>query len=459
MRFNGGVRLGGITLLLISGVVLLVLYRVGLRAEGVRDIQWFMKLVFAQSAVYLVAVWIVLRARPSRPTLLIVLGFAVLFRLSIVFAAPYLSDDVYRYIWDGRVQAAGINPYRYVPSAPELAHLRDDRIYPKINRRDYAQTIYPPFAETLFLLTTRISESIAWMKLTMGGFELVAVWAIAQLLASCGLPRQRLLIYAWHPLVIWEFAGSGHVDAIAIAFIALALLAWRRQVNIGTGAALAAATLIKLFPVVLFPAFLRRGRLLVPLVFLVTILVSYVPYLSVGPKAVFGFLPGYASEQGLASGQQFFLLQVMRKLFGPGLPVIAYLIAAGLIIAVIAYRTIRNDRNVNNLKPAFLIATATTVLFAPHYSWYFAWLVPFLCFTASPAVFYLTIAAFVLYRTWLGDAPEQMIFMNSVIYLPFLLLAISELVWRRYGVNLSPLKQLNPIALEANEHAGVQRPR
>src|SRR5688572_30520745 len=131
MRLNDGVSLRTGGLLLLLGCVLFVLCRAGIRAEGVRDIQWFIKVALVQSLIYLVAVWIVLRARSSRSTFLLVVVFAVLFRLSIVFSPPYLSDDIYRYIWDGRVQAAGINPYRYLPSAPELVQLRDDKIYPK----------------------------------------------------------------------------------------------------------------------------------------------------------------------------------------------------------------------------------------------------------------------------------------------------------------------------------------
>jgi uncharacterized membrane protein len=107
------------------------------------------------------------------------------------------------------------------------------------------------------------------MKATMIGFEAITVWAIIQLLASFGLPRQRILIYAWHPLVIWEFAGSGHFDAIAIAFIALALLARRKNADVATGVALACATLVKFFPLVLFcvgasSATLSGGKFIAP---------------------------------------------------------------------------------------------------------------------------------------------------------------------------------------------------
>src|SRR4029079_3513903 len=238
----------------ILGVAMLVLFRIAVHSKEVPDIAWFLKFVFIQLVIYFAVAWLSLRTKDSKKLLVLGLIFAALFRLSILFSPPYLSDDIYRYIWDGRVQSAGINPYRYIPAAPELAQLRDDTIYPKINRRDYAHTIYPPVAQVVFLLTTRISESVVWMKVTMLIFEMVAIWAIASLLNLLGRPRQLVLLYAWHPLCVWEFAGSGHVDAIAIAFIALAFLAWQKRSDPGAGFLLACATLVKLFPVVLVPA-------------------------------------------------------------------------------------------------------------------------------------------------------------------------------------------------------------
>ncbi|HEY8410911.1 MAG TPA: hypothetical protein VIK76_05900, partial [Pyrinomonadaceae bacterium] len=212
----------------VLGTAMLVLFRIAVHARGVADLRWFLKLVAVQAIIYLAVAWLSLRTTDSRRLLLLGLIFAALFRLSIVFSPPYLSDDIYRYVWDGRVQAAGINPYRYVPADESLAHLRDEKIYPNINRRDYAHTMYPPVAEGAFLLITRVSESVTWMKLVMVACEAVTVWALVQLLVSFGFARQRVLIYAWHPLAVWEFAGSGHLDAMAIAFIALAFLARRR---------------------------------------------------------------------------------------------------------------------------------------------------------------------------------------------------------------------------------------
>src|ERR1051325_8484369 len=426
MRADRRIDIKTAAALVLLGCVSIVLYRTGLTASGVSGIRLFMKVAFVQSAIYLLATWIVIRARTSTPTILIAITFAVLFRLTILFAPPYLSDDIYRYVWDGRVQAAGINPYRYIPAAPELVQLRDDTIYPKINRRDYAHTIYPPVAQLVFLLTTRISESVIWMKLTMVAFEMIAIWAIAQLLNLLGRPRQLLLLYAWHPLVVWEFAGSGHVDAVAIALIALAFLAWQKKSDLGVGLTLACATLVKLFPIVLVPAMLKRGRWKIAPVFAVTIITGYVVYLSVGPTAVFGSLPGYTQERGLLRGDQFYVLSLVRNLFGWELSPLAYLIFVMLVMSALGLWVLLRGRREDYLKHGMVLATATTVLFAPHFSWYFCWLVFFLCFTPRLALFYLTIASFLFYATGLGDSPEEMFVINSVIYLPALLLAIIE---------------------------------
>ncbi len=429
MRVNRSDIKTSVALLLLGGVSVW-LYRAGLGASGVGGIRFFMTVAFIQSAIYLAAAWTVMRAHRSNSTVLIAIAFAVIFRLSILFAPPYLSDDIYRYVWDGRVQAAGVNPYRYIPAAPELAQLRDETIYRKINRRDWAKTIYPPVAQVVFFLTTRISESVTWMKATMLGFELITIWAIAQLLTLLGRPRQLLLLYAWHPLVVWEFAGSGHVDAIAIAFIALAFLAWQKKSDLGAGFTLACATLVKLFPIVLVPAMLKRGRWKIAPVFAVTIITGYVVYLSVGPTAVFGSLPGYTQERGLLRGDQFYVLSLVRNLFGWELPPLAYLIFVMLVMSALGLWVVLRERREDYLKHGMALATATTVLFAPHFSWYFCWLVFFLCFTPRFALFYLTIASFLLYATWLGDSPAEMFVINSLIYLPALLIGIVESTWR-----------------------------
>lgn len=89
------------------------------------------------------------------------------------------------------------------------------------------------------------------------------------------------------------------------------------------------------------------------------------------------------------------------------------------------------------IKRASIVATVVVVLFAPHFSWYFAWLVPFLCFVPLPSLFYLTVASFVLYGSWLGDKPEQMFRLNTALYLPFALLIAIELAARSLRLKLT----------------------
>jgi len=422
--------------LIVLGCALLGLYRYGvqgLQAEShdLGYIVWFIKLALVQSALYFAAAWLVWRASSSRSTLIIAVIFAALFRLSILLAPPMLSDDIYRYIWDGRVQAAGINPYRYVPADEALAGLRDEAVYPKINRRDNAHTIYPPVAQAFYFLVTRVSESVTWMKAAMVMCEAVAFFALTLLLASFGWPRARVLIFAWHPLVVWEIAGSGHVDAVMIALIALALLARRKQNQAITGIALGCAARIKFLPVVLFPALYRRWSWKMPLAFAVTICLAYAPYLSVGAKAAMGFLPAYAEQEGLESGERFFLLALARRVIS-GVPNSAYVILAlGIVVFIAAWSLWKaQSSDAGYLRWSCALATAFTVFFAPHYAWYFAWLIPFMCFVPAVSLFYLIATSFVLYGTWLGDAPEQLFALNAALYVPFLVLGALTLALR-----------------------------
>jgi len=420
-------------LLAAVGVILLILYRIGLHSQGVSDVVWFIKLALVQSALYLVAAWLIVRARSARSTLIIVLVLAGIFRLSIVFAPPYLSDDIYRYVWDGRVQAAGINPYRYIPADEHLQSLRDEQIYPKINRRDYAHTMYAPAAEAAYFLTTRISESVTWMKLTIVGFEMITVWLLMELLASFGMPRQRILIYAWHPLAVWEFAGSGHIDPLAFAFIALALLARRRNWETATGISLGLATLAKLFPIVLFPALYKRWGWKMPAALVATILAGYLPYIGVGPLGVIGFIPGYAQERGIVSGEQFFILGLVDRLFGVKLPNLIFVSFAGAVLLSLAlwsaFKLKQGDRSY--LKASLMLGTVFMVLFAPHFPWYFAWLILFLCFVPSVPVFYLTLSSFLLYLTWLYPTGAQVFRIKAFIFVPFFLLVALTIWWGR----------------------------
>ena len=398
------------------------------------ELEKFVGVFALQLAVYGYAAWQLFRgswcqAARERHMLIVILSVAAMLRVVALFAPQALSTDVYRYVWDGRVQAAGINPYRFVPADPALARLRDESIYPNINRADYAHTIYPPTAQLAFLATERVSDSVIGMKLGMLVFDVLSIACLLALLRRNGLPAARVLLYAWHPLPIWEFAGTGHVDAVAIAFLLLAFLAAARRAPIWAGVALAAATLVKFYPAVAAPALYRRWDWRLPAAFVVTLIVLYLPYLGVG-SGVFGFLSGYATEEGLADGSGIFLWSFLKEwCHVPAQVVHHFPFLAALLLLGAALWTQRSDstRRAGDLMAALGMASLFTLLVSPHDPWYFTWLVPFLCFRFTVATFWLTGACTLMYV--LPDATGLKV--QSLIYIPFLVLSVLQYLFAR----------------------------
>jgi hypothetical protein len=402
-----------------------------------------------QVAVYGFAAWVLLKRAPdlrlqSRKTLIVILIVAALLRVIALCAPQALSTDAFRYVWDGRVQGAGINPYSYIPADPHLAFLRDEAIYPNINRADYAHTIYPPTAQISFFGIERLSDSILGMKLGMCAFDALSIACLIGLLREQGLPSTRVVLYAWHPLPIWEFAGTGHVDAIAIALLLLCCLFAARRAPIWAGIAIGAAALVKYYPLIAAPAVYRRWDWRLPLACLATIALLYLPYLGAG-TGVFGFVPGYADEEGLRSGSGFFLWALLQSGFHlPGDGLRYYLPFAGLILGLLAlwaqFRR-RGPRDDAGLLGTYVLASAFTVLFSPHNPWYFAWLVPFLCFRFSLAHLWLTGVCVLIYvfPYPLGLSAQLL------LYLPFLLLLLVQYGFarRRAIVDLSPPERID----------------
>lgn len=427
---------GALAGLLVLGGALLALCAVMLRCLD-DDGERFAWLAFAQGAVYGLAIWLVLRRMWSPRALYVVIAVALLARAVALPAPPILSTDVYRYVWDGRVQAAGINPYRYIPSDAVLAPLRDEEIYPNINRIDSAPTIYPPAAQMIFLAVSRLSETLTAMKLAMFGFDIVTIIAIVALLRREGRPLERVLIYAWHPLPIWEFAGTGHVDAAAIALMCLAVLATASGRRLVAGAALAASALVKPFTLVISPALWRKWDWRMPLAFAATLLACYLPYLGVG-SGVFGYLGGYGDEEGYNDGVGFFLVALLRALGLPSPTGLAFGLLALAILAALAVTVVlrRSSQSVESAAP-ILLGSSFFLLMSPHYPWYFAWVLPFLCRTVYLPLLYVTLASFVFYLPGIVGAGAY--FKGGmVLYGGFGLLAAIDL---RSRINALPMRR------------------
>jgi alpha-1,6-mannosyltransferase len=223
----------------------------------------------------------------------LIVGGALIFRLSLLWVTPgFLSDDIYRYVWDGLVQQSGINPYRYPPHASELAFLRDETIFPMINRK-WALTIYPPLAQGFFRLLAGISPgSLVAMKAAILLADAASIALLLVLLKDLGLNRAHVLLYAWNPLVVIELGISGHLDGLMLPFVLLAFLCTFRQRLWLAGWALGLATLIKLYPAMLLPVFLRPRAWQMPAAFVVLVALGYLSYLDAGFQII-GYLPDY----------------------------------------------------------------------------------------------------------------------------------------------------------------------
>lgn len=254
----------------------------------------------------------------------LVVGFAVVFRLPLWWSQPIQEIDIYRYLWDGRVLQSGVNPYRYSPAqvdaagegqitAPELdplvAKLHRSRpiheIFARIEHRSVA-TIYPPLSQAMFAaaawLTPENAPVLMQVRVLKGillAFDLAVLGFVMGLLRNLGLPAGRALAYAWCPLILKEFANSGHLDSIAVCFTTATLwLLTLRRGDAGESAKLklplrrvlpsdwlaatawACATLAKLYPLVLAPLLLVYGwrrlrwRLALPVALFVTLLLA-----------------------------------------------------------------------------------------------------------------------------------------------------------------------------------------
>ena len=221
---------------------------------------WF----FVLSVLYLAACWISLSKDANRLSMKLIAGAAIAFRLTVLMLDPGLSEDLFRYRWQGKLQSAGGNPYVEVPEAPKWAGLRDTT-WDQINRKDLP-SVYGPAYELLYAVWYRAAaawtddgHAQAWsFKLPFAALELAVGASLLWLLSVWKLPPQRALVYLWSPLVVVEFWAQGHNDPLAVLFVLLALGLAKEQRWPWAFCALAVATMAKLWPAILFPFFLLQ---------------------------------------------------------------------------------------------------------------------------------------------------------------------------------------------------------
>jgi hypothetical protein len=336
-------------------------------------LELFVGLFLLAFVAYVAASWLALRGAPapgwgwSGP----VVAIGLLARLPLLAAEPTLSDDPYRYVWEGRVLAAGFSPYQYAPSAAELAPLRDDAIWARVNNRDVPSP-YPPAAQVAGLVGWWLTPSATHgAKLVATAADLATLGALALLLRGLGLPPIRLLLYAWHPMVLIAFSHSGHNDALMVAPLVLALALTVRGARWRPAVLVALAALAKVTPILLLPLLARRlgwwPASLVPLL----MVAAYAPLLALGGGAT-GSLVTYL---GTWSDNDS-IHAILRLAIGPAAAKATCLAAlAATVAALVLHPGLRQ-------RPLWwqsFVALAAAILLSPTvHAWYLTWLVPLL---------------------------------------------------------------------------------
>ncbi|NUR25876.1 MAG: glycosyltransferase family 2 protein, partial [Catenulispora sp.] len=335
------------------------------------------------------------------------LGGGALMQLAALTAPPRYSDDLYRYVWDGRVQAHGIDPYRYVPVASRLVELRTPDLFPAAGaghcvtsgpdiaagctliNRPLVHTIYPPVAQTYFW-------AVHWSgPRGVQVFAAVAAVLVAAVLIL-GLPRlgadpRQAVLWAWCPLVAIEAGNNGHVDVVAMVLTAAAVvvLAARRTLTASRAAAggalvgLAIAT--KVTPALLLPALVRRRPLPLLASLCGVVAAVYVPHvLAVGGGAA-GFFSGYLDEEGYDSGRRFAVLDVV-------LPTSWATSGALVVLAATAVLVWWHSDPARPWRGAAAMTGVTLLVAAPSYAWYAQLLVLLVAFSGWSATPWLAVA-------------------------------------------------------------------
>src|SRR6266516_2856034 len=401
---NGKLRAAAIGLALsVAAVLLLLVVRPSLDPANLRPLP----LIIGAWLAFLVAAWL-LRKVPKRTAVVLILLGGIGLQAVAVSVPRAFSNDLYRYMWDGKVQAAGIHPYQYVPPAPQLTGLRNEFLfYPgaqycvspgyvgshpaaeltagctRINRPT-VPTIYPPVAEAYFLGVYYLHPADDSSLPIQAAAAAVAVLVTVLLLVGLGRMGRDVrmaALWAWCPTVVLEAGNNAHVDVVAVAITAAAVLALatarttRRTIAGGILLGLAIAT--KLTPVLAVPALLRRRWFTVAVAASSAFVAVYIPHvIRVGTKVV-GFLPGYLQQENYTTGSRYGIIGLF--IIGPLATVVALLILAAVALAVLQFS--HPDRPWTG---AVVMTAAALAVTTPHYQWYSLLLVMLVALDGRP---------------------------------------------------------------------------
>ena len=444
--------------------MVLLLVRPGLDPARIRPLP----LLILAWLAFLFAAWL-LRSVTVKVAVALILAGGVAVQVAAVSAPPQNSNDLYRYIWDGNVQAAGIDAYAYVPASRALEDLRNNFLwYPgaeycvgpsatraggctRINRPT-VPTIYPPVAEAYFLGVHYLpdaSDSSTPIQSTTAGIAVLTTLLLLFGLRRLGSDIRMAAFWSWCPTVALEAGNSAHVDvvAVAITLVALLLLATARtrfRTAIG-GVLFGLAVATKMTPVLAGPALLRRRWITVAVSAASAFSVVYIPHLIAVGSKVIGFLPGYLKQEGYENGSRFGIISLVAGGHAAIVIAVAVLGVTGLLVL----RFSDPDRP---WRGAVVMTAAALAVATPHYQWYALLLVMLVALDGRPE--WLAFAAGGYYATEpnMGRLTVPSRYHDAVAYGVPVLVVAAGWAWRAWRASRS--RHARPIPVPALTPSG-----
>ncbi len=337
------------------------------------------------------------------------------------------DNDIWRYLWDGHVWAAGINPYQYPPADEKLDDLAGETIsndedFPEteseisstakstdeINPRwldireniNYPSvtTVYPPMMQFVFRLANSIAPgSVLMMKIILIICELIGLVFLGLTLKRLELPVSRIILYAWNPLMIKVFAGSGHADSVLMMWLCVSIYFVICQKKTLAAVSFGFAILAKLSPVFLLPFVVRRIGWLRSLLIGFVVLIGYLPFRDAGQNLFAGFLK-FAREWQFNAGLFTFLRWFLEMFVGDGAD-IARKICAILIVAIIGWLVWKDDLSDRAFLKSSAVGLGILVVLSPTVMpWYLSWVLPIAVLAKQNIWFYFSAIVLVAFH-------------------------------------------------------------
>ena len=454
-----------ITILITGFIIEILCIAIAYSGDIKKNIPCFAILYTAAFITYIFAIFYISKneeaeeqdSNSSRTVLWAIIIFSLMFRLTLLPVAP--SDDIYRYLWEGKLQLNGISPYSHPPEASSLEHLRDG-FFSGINHK-HLSTIYPPLTLMVFAAADYVSHTIISMKAVFLIFDVLSIFILLRFLRVMGKGPHNVLTYAWSPLILISFAARGHCDSLQIFLVILALYLCAIRRNLGTAVSIGLAVMSKFIFIIIAPFLIQGKKLRYVIILFSVIAILYLPYVSAG-KGLFSTLIHFGTQYHFNDSAHFLIFCLCI-----GSPLASKIVTALIFGSVLLFLYKRHlifsitDNNENSplsnggsekrgnieminfvLNYAF-VAIGTFLILAPTlHPWYLTWIIPFLCFNKNRAWLVLTGTVICYYfmshelfskMIWYNDewVWKEVHWLKLPEYLPFYILLIYG--WLRTG--------------------------